>query len=67
MQDEHFGIVPLEAMAARRPVIACDSGGPTESVDHQVTGRDRFLVFLCFPVPFLFCFYSIFTANLLLG
>jgi alpha-1,3/alpha-1,6-mannosyltransferase len=57
MQDEHFGIVPLEAMAARLPVIACDSGGPTESVDHQVTGRDRFLVFLCLPVP---CF-SVFT------
>ncbi|GAQ78823.1 Alpha-1,3-mannosyltransferase [Klebsormidium nitens] len=44
-EDEHFGIVPLEAMAARRPVIACNSGGPTESVDHQTTG------FLCPPTP----------------
>ncbi|KAK8647813.1 hypothetical protein V6N13_121540 [Hibiscus sabdariffa] len=25
--DEHFGIVPLEAMAANKPVIACNSGG----------------------------------------
>ncbi len=31
-QHEHFGIVPLEAMAARRPVVAVNSGGPVESV-----------------------------------
>ena len=43
MQDEHFGIVPLEAMAARKPVIACNSGGPKETVKHGVTG------FLCSP------------------
>lgn len=43
--DEHFGIVPLEAMAAWKPVIACNSGGPTESVVHTVTG------FLCEPTP----------------
>ena len=36
--NEHFGIVPLEAMAAGRPVIACDSGGPRESVVHGATG-----------------------------
>jgi alpha-1,3/alpha-1,6-mannosyltransferase len=29
---EHFGIVPIEAMAAARPVIAVQSGGPMESV-----------------------------------
>ena len=29
---EHFGIVPVEGMAAHLPVLACDSGGPTESV-----------------------------------
>ncbi|KAL3701240.1 hypothetical protein R1sor_019262 [Riccia sorocarpa] len=39
--NEHFGIVPLEAMAASKPVIACNSGGPKESVEHSVTG------FLC--------------------
>ena len=36
--NEHFGIVPLEAMAAGRPVIACNSGGPRESVRHGETG-----------------------------
>jgi len=30
--NEHFGIVPVEAMCAGLPVLACDSGGPTESV-----------------------------------
>ena len=35
---EHFGIVPIEAMAAGRPVVAVDSGGPKESVVHGVTG-----------------------------
>ena len=36
--DEHFGIVPLEAMASGRPVIAVGSGGPTETVVDGVTG-----------------------------
>ncbi|CAN6229351.1 unnamed protein product [Urochloa humidicola] len=43
--DEHFGIVPLEAMAAHKPVIACNSGGPVETVVNEVTG------FLCDPSP----------------
>lgn len=30
--NEHFGIVPVEAMACGVPVLAADSGGPTESV-----------------------------------
>lgn len=36
--NEHFGIVPLEAMAAGVPVVAANSGGPTESVEDGVTG-----------------------------
>ena len=35
---EHFGYVPIEAMAAGRPVIAGDSGGPTETVVEGITG-----------------------------
>jgi glycosyltransferase involved in cell wall biosynthesis len=37
---EHFGIVPLEAMYAGTPVLAVNSGGPTETV---VDGRTGFL------------------------
>ncbi|KAG8657906.1 alpha-1,3/1,6-mannosyltransferase ALG2 isoform X2 [Manihot esculenta] len=44
-KDEHFGIVPLEAMAAHKPVIACNSGGPVETVKDEVTG------FLCDSTP----------------
>ncbi|KAL0680362.1 hypothetical protein Bca4012_008344 [Brassica carinata] len=43
--DEHFGIVPLGAMAAYKPVIACNSGGPVETVKSGVTG------YLCEPNP----------------
>jgi alpha-1,3/alpha-1,6-mannosyltransferase len=39
--SEHLGIVPLEAMAAGLPVLACDSGGPLETVDDPTTGRLR--------------------------
>ncbi|HTO10187.1 MAG TPA: glycosyltransferase [Candidatus Binatia bacterium] len=35
---EHFGIVPLEAMAAARPVIAVNRGGPTETIVSGETG-----------------------------
>ncbi len=35
---EHFGLVPLEAMAAGRPVIAVNRGGPTETIVHGQTG-----------------------------
>jgi alpha-1,3/alpha-1,6-mannosyltransferase len=35
---EHFGIVPLEAMAAARPVIAVNHGGPTETIVQGETG-----------------------------
>jgi alpha-1,3/alpha-1,6-mannosyltransferase len=35
---EHFGIVPLEAMAAARPVVAVNRGGPTETILDGETG-----------------------------
>jgi hypothetical protein len=36
--NEDWGITPLEAMAAGRPVIAVDRGGPRESIADGVTG-----------------------------
>ncbi|HEY2942725.1 MAG TPA: glycosyltransferase [Vicinamibacteria bacterium] len=36
---EHFGYVPLEAMAAGVPVVVADQGGPAETVLDGVTGR----------------------------
>ena len=42
-ENEHFGIVPIEAMYKRRPVIACNSGGPLETILDNQTG------FLCSP------------------
>uniref|UniRef100_A0A7S1PIT9 Alpha-1,3/1,6-mannosyltransferase ALG2 n=1 Tax=Percolomonas cosmopolitus TaxID=63605 RepID=A0A7S1PIT9_9EUKA len=42
-QNEHFGIVPVEAMYCMRPVVAVNNGGPTESIAHGETG------FLCEP------------------
>ena len=47
-EDEHFGIVPLEAMAAGRPVVAVHSGGPLETLRHEETGL------LCAPTPPVF-------------
>ncbi|XP_075068798.1 alpha-1,3/1,6-mannosyltransferase ALG2 [Mixophyes fleayi] len=43
--NEHFGIVPVEAMYMYCPVIAVNSGGPLESIVDNVTG------FLCSPTP----------------
>lgn len=36
--DEHFGIVPIEGMYSRKPVIAVNRGGPTETIIHTETG-----------------------------
>ncbi|KAK3827033.1 MAG: hypothetical protein J3R72DRAFT_374327 [Linnemannia gamsii] len=41
--NEHFGIVPVESMYMKCPVVAVNSGGPTESVLHGKTG------YLCDP------------------
>ncbi|KAM8967634.1 alpha-1,3/1,6-mannosyltransferase ALG2 [Pelodytes ibericus] len=43
--NEHFGIVPVEAMYMQCPVIAVNSGGPLESIEDNVTG------YLCPPRP----------------
>ena len=44
-EREHFGLVPIETMAAGRPVVAVNSGGPVETIRHGETG------FLCQPTP----------------
>lgn len=36
--NEHFGIVPLEAMLANVPVLAANTGGPVETVVDNETG-----------------------------
>ncbi|KAM0717361.1 hypothetical protein Q7P37_007213 [Cladosporium fusiforme] len=36
--NEHFGIVPLEAMLARVPVLATNTGGPLETIYDGRTG-----------------------------
>lgn len=35
-QNEHFGIVPLEAMAMSKAVICCNSGGPLETIEEYI-------------------------------
>ncbi len=39
--QEHFGYVPLEAMASGRPVVVVNCGGPAETVVDGVTGFVR--------------------------
>jgi glycosyltransferase involved in cell wall biosynthesis len=39
--SEPFGLSIVEAMAMRKPVIACNTGGPTEIITH---GQDGMLV-----------------------
>ncbi|KAI0344995.1 glycosyltransferase family 4 protein, partial [Trametopsis cervina] len=41
--NEHFGIGPVEAMVCGVPVLACNSGGPTESVIDAEEGRTGWL------------------------
>lgn len=49
--NEHFGIVPLEAMFSKKPVIAVNSGGPTETIENGVTG------YLGEPIPEVMAHY----------
>lgn len=37
-QNEHFGIVPIEAMLAKVPVLATNTGGPLETIYDGRTG-----------------------------
>ncbi|KAG2151145.1 glycosyltransferase family 4 protein [Suillus bovinus] len=37
--NEHFGIGPVEGMICGLPILACDSGGPTETVVDQPAGQ----------------------------
>lgn len=37
-KDEDLGVVPMEAMSARKPSISVNEGGPTETVRKNVTG-----------------------------
>lgn len=39
--NEHFGIVPLEAMKYGKPVLAANSGGPLETVTSYVKGKNE--------------------------
>ena len=43
--NEHFGIVPIEAMYCEKPVIATNTGGPLETVGDEQTG------YLALPNP----------------
>lgn len=47
--EEHFGIVPVEAMSRGTPVIAINSGGPKETIIDGATG------YLCEPTPAAIC------------
>lgn len=55
--NEHFGIVPIEAMLMGRPVVACDSGGPLETILQEETG------YLCNATPSAFADKMILLAK----
>jgi len=43
-QNEHFGIVPVEAMHLGCVVLACNSGGPLESIGQKPATAAGFLL-----------------------
>lgn len=47
--NEHFGIGPVEGMLCGLPVLACDSGGPTESIINSPSSKRT--GWLCRPDP----------------
>ena len=59
--NEHFGIVPVEAMACKKPVVAVNLGGPLESV-----GTDGRCGILTDPTPekFAKAFTELYDAGL---
>ncbi|MBN2482847.1 MAG: glycosyltransferase family 4 protein [Candidatus Omnitrophica bacterium] len=42
-RNEPFGIVLLEAWSSGKPVVACDSGGPSEIIWHEVNGLKTYI------------------------
>ncbi|CAG2171761.1 unnamed protein product [Oppiella nova] len=68
--NEHFGIVPLEAMYMSRPVIAVNSGGPRETVKHNETGvlcRPEAKDFAKAMKRFVFCLLKAVTLVVMSG
>lgn len=48
-ENEHFGIVPIEAMYAKRPVITTNTGGPLETVSTNRYFRKPWKAFEMIP------------------